>query len=189
MLLLSEFHKYRKGWRSGLPETECGYGSRLEATEVQRQVLPQWAAQYGWRSIVDIGAGDLNWMRLIEWPHEIEYTGLDLVPRAEGVREFDLIYEIPPKADVALCIWVLNHLPPLEAAVASLNLRDCGAEWVVYTWFPRMEPFLDWGYIERADIRVGYPKQEGPTREKETCELRLARLADIVTPDIRQVLP
>lgn len=109
--IVTDLAKYREGWSGGLPETKCGFGSRIDQTRVQRKWLPEMVAKYNIFSIADIGAGDLNWIKLIKWPHPVDYRALDLVPVAEGVTEFDLINQIPPNVDMILCLWLLNHLP------------------------------------------------------------------------------
>jgi hypothetical protein len=151
--IVTEIDKYRQGWTGGLPETPCGYGSRLDQTELQREVIARWVAEYQVSTLVDIGAGDLNWIKHMDWPHPVAYIPLDLVPRHPDVRAFDLIHEVPPKADMALCLWVLNHLPDDHSRVALANLRKADIRYLVYTWWPAMPSFLDLGYADRVVIR------------------------------------
>ena len=108
--IITEVAKYVKGWASGLPETPCGNGSRLNTTKAQREWIPRVISRYGIKTVADIGAGDLNWIAGINLG-DVEYTPYDLVPRKPGVIQFDLIHEIPPKVDLIMCLWVLNHLP------------------------------------------------------------------------------
>ena len=152
--IITDVAKYEKGWSGGGKETPCGYGSRVDQTGVQRKWLPEVVAKYAIHSIADIGAGDLNWMRLVKWPHPVDYQPYDLVPRANGVTEFDLIHEIPPKVDCILCLWLLNHLPEHHAQAALNNLRASGAKYLIYTWWPAMADFLDLGFIESTILRV-----------------------------------
>lgn len=140
-----------QGWRSGLPETPCGAGSTLEATTLQRQLLAQWAEEYRFEHVVDVGAGDLNWVRHVRWA--VRYEPLDLVPRHPDVRKFDILREVPPKADAVMCLWVLNHLHPADAGTALDNIRLSGSEFLIYTWWPGMHPSLDLGPIESAVIK------------------------------------
>jgi hypothetical protein len=83
----------------------------------------------------------------------VAYIPLDLVPRHPDVRAFDLIHEVPPKADMALCLWVLNHLPDDHARVALENLLKANISYLVYTWWPAMPSFLDLGYTDKVVIR------------------------------------
>ena len=149
--IITDDEKYRKGWRGGMPETPCGYGSTVGQTKVQRVWLAQRETKYGVRSVVDIGAGDLNWVRHTKW--DVHYTALDLVPRHSDVRAFDIRKEIPPQADLALCMWVLNHLPEGDALQALDNIRQAGYTYLAYTWFRGMLEAMDLGYDERVIIR------------------------------------
>ena len=112
--------KFSRGWRSGLPETACGAGSKLSNTRSLRQWLLAMVEKYGIRSVVDIGAGDRNWIKKLQW--DVRYTAYDLVPRSADVRRFDLINEIPPGADPVLCLWVINHMPQQD--------REQALDWV-----------------------------------------------------------
>lgn len=144
--------EFEQGWRSGLPETACGRGSTIEATGRQRRFLRAWIAEYDVASIVDVGAGDLNWIRHMDWPHPVAYTALDLVPRHEDVKQFDIVREVPPNADMTLCLWVLNHLDEKDARSAVANLLRSSAI-LVYTWWPAMAGFLDLGYTDSVVIK------------------------------------
>lgn len=147
-----EPHEFERGWHGGLPETPCGFGSKLSETVIQRKVLADWIAQYSVFSIVDVGAGDLNWIRHMDWPHAVAYTPLDLVPRHPDVRQFDLVHSAPPKADMTLCLWVLNHLPEESAKRAAENLLK-NTSLLVYTWWPAMPDYLDFGCMDAVVIR------------------------------------
>ena len=151
--LVTDIKKYRKGWHGGLPETPCGYGSRLDQTVLQREVLARWVREYNVSTLVDVGAGDLNWIRHVEWPNPVAYIPLDLVPRHPDVREFDLIHEVPPKCDMVLCLWLINHLPEHHAKAAWQNLLDTDCRYIVYTYWPAMWPWSDVPCVESVSIR------------------------------------
>ena len=152
--IITEVGKYHKGWTGGLPETPCGYGSKLDQTIVQREWIPAMVAKYGIRTIGDIGAGDLNWMQEVTWPHPVEYDAFDLVPRHKDVKPFDLIHEVPPKRDLLLCLWLLNHLPVEHARAAQDNLLASGSEYVMVTWWSEMDEYLDLDPVEEVLIRT-----------------------------------
>ena len=152
--IITDVDKYRKGWHGGRPETECGYGSMLSQTEIQRRWIPEMVEKYGIRSINDIGAGDLNWILHVEWPWPINYKGFDLVPRHELVKQFDLIHEVPPPADLSMCLWLLNHLPVDHARLAQDNLMASGSKYVMVTWWDEMDDYLDLPAIEETVIRT-----------------------------------
>jgi len=151
---ITEVAKYQKGWTGGLPETRCGYGSKIDQTEAQRGWIPRMVEKYEIHSIADVGAGDLNWIKLVEWPHPVDYRAYDLVPLADNVTKFDLIHEVPPQSDLIMCLWLLNHLPEHHARVALDNLRASGAKWLMYTWWSAMADFLDLGFIDSAVMRT-----------------------------------
>lgn len=135
--VIGDRRRFARGWTGGLPETPCGYGSRVDQTEAQRQWLPEIASRYAVRTVCDVGAGDLNWMRRMRWPAGVSYEALDLVPRHPSVRAFDLTREVPPAADLLLCLWVLNHMPLPDCRAALANLRASGSRYVVLTDRPR----------------------------------------------------
>jgi len=128
--------QFAKGWKGGLPETLCGAGSTLANTKAQRKWLAKLISELGITSIVDVGAGDLNWIRHVNLDG-VEYIPLDLYPRMPEVQRFDLVREVPPRADMLLCLWVLSHLPIEDCQRAIENLRASGAEWLLMTDRPR----------------------------------------------------
>lgn len=133
--------EFKRGWISGRPETPCGAGSTVAATLKQRKVLAGWIKKYKIESVVDVGAGDLNWVRLMKL--DIDYRPLDLVPRAPEVKQFDLVHEIPPACDMVWCLWLLNHLAEYRAKAALDNLLQTDCRFIIYTWRPALSELLD----------------------------------------------
>jgi hypothetical protein len=168
--IVKDSQKWERGWTGGLPETPCGLGSRVSNTVQQRAALARWAREYDIGTVGDIGAGDLNWSRYIDWPPGVRYSAWDLVPRHRDVIEFDLIKEIPPKFDLIMCVWVLNHLTEPDARQALRNLWLSNSRLLVYTWRPKMFDFLDLDPIESVVI----------WRDKDV-ELRLVDLRYVPT--------
>lgn len=146
------YQEFKRGWISGLPETPCGAGSTVAATLKQRQILSRWLGKYRIQSVVDVGAGDLNWVRLMDL--DIDYQPLDLVPRAPEVRAFNLIEQVPPACDMVWCLWLLNHLSDEHALEAMENLLKTECRYIVYTWWPGMADFLDICPTEYAMIKA-----------------------------------
>jgi hypothetical protein len=130
------------GWKGGLPETPCGYGSTLAATERQRRWIPAIFELYEIRSVADIGAGDLNWIAETDLSG-INYRAYDLNPRAPGVERFNLLEEIPPAADCIMCLWVLNHLAEEEVETALANIAASGASYLMVTHRPACPIILE----------------------------------------------
>ena len=150
--IITEVEKYKKGWGGGLPETPCGAGSKLSNTKQQRDWIPKILNKYMIQSIADIGAGDLNWIKHTHIPGTIEYTPYDLVPRLPEVRKFDLLKQIPPKVDLIMCLWVLNHLPYDHCKKAIENIKASGAKYLMMTdrpvWREEQPPEIEMPYLE-----------------------------------------
>jgi hypothetical protein len=107
----AEMHeRMANGWRGGMPFTVCGTGSLPSATVHARKVLPEWCAKYGLRTVVDAGAGDMQWMRGMKWA--VDYQPFDLYPRTPAVTEIDITTQVLPSCDLILCRMVLNHIQP-----------------------------------------------------------------------------
>lgn len=153
--IISNPDKYRQGWKGGLPETECGSGSKLENTYIQRGWIPAMVVKYGIKSIADIGAGDLNWIKQTDLG--CEYQGYDLIPRHPEVKEFNLLEHEMPPADCYLCLWVLNHFPKEQALQGIRKLRNGGNRYLIMQYERRMPEFLNlWG-LEETIIRKRPP--------------------------------
>ena len=144
---------FKRGWSSGLPETSCGNGSKVSETKIQRAWIPRMVDKYQIHTIADIGAGDMNWINLVKWPHPVQYTPFDLVPRRKDVQKFDLIHEIPRQSDLIMCLWVLNHMPHDHARQALDNLRASNSKYLMVTYWDAMADFLDLEAIESVVIR------------------------------------
>jgi hypothetical protein len=134
--IVRDLAKYQEGWKGGLPETPCGYGSKVAVTKEQREFLARLFDDYGIGSIADIGAGDLNWIRHMDLTG-IDYMPFDLVPRYKSVVEFDILQDIPPPVDLILCLWVLNHFNFDMCRLAIANLKESGAEYIAMTDRPQ----------------------------------------------------
>ena len=152
--IITNREKYVRGWTGGLPETECGYGSRVGVTKDQRKWLPEMAKKYGIKSVADIGAGDLNWIHLMDW--DVDYTAYDLVPRHSSVIEFDLTSQIAPRVDCLLCLWVLNHMPYDASQAAIRNLKMSGSKYLIMTdrpvWHHEQPPEIQMTALESLTL-------------------------------------
>lgn len=159
--MINKKSDFAKGWASGLPETVCGGGSTMVQTEIQRAVLPRWVAEFDINTIVDVGAGDLNWVQAVEWPHEVFYAPLDLVPRHESVSQFDITEAVPPAADLLLFLWVGNHMPVEDCEAAMRNLQESGSRYLALTYAPWMWDCMDLPACEEVMIK---PRKESVLR-------------------------
>lgn len=150
--IVTQVDKYVKGWSGGLPETPCGHGSKFSTTEAQRKWIPEIIEKYDIQTIADIGAGDLNWIKRTNL-NGAEYTPYDLVPRQPEVKRFDLLQQIPPKVDLIMCLWVLNHFPFEHCQQAIKNLKASGAKYLMMTdrlrYRADQPPEIDMPFIDK----------------------------------------
>ncbi len=131
---------------SGLPETACGYGSTLEATEAVRAGLRPMLDTLGVRDLIDAPCGDGNWIKEVDLT-DIEYSGRDL--SRENVRrmqiagllawQVDITRHLLPCADAILCRDFLQHLPTPLAVKTLANFRRSGALWLIATCYENDE--------------------------------------------------
>lgn len=125
-------------WKSGLPETPCGAGSKVENTKMVRKLIPQIVRSYGIKSVADVGCGDQNWVHKglpDAATSGIRYVGFDIKPRFNGIQFLDVTQEVlPDEFDLVLCIYVLNHLPPARAEQALRLLKMSGSKYLLMSY-------------------------------------------------------
>ena len=162
-----------KGWRMGRPFTDCGNGSTLEATRNVRAWLPAMVLKYDIHTVIDAGAGDMAWVRHIDW--HVDYRPYDLIPRALGVIKWDISSSVLPRADLILCRMVLNHIQ--ERIDQTLHmLRLSGSSYLAATQYDagptRTRQFA------RLDLRpwLGEPLERVKDGLDEGCEMALWEL-------------
>jgi len=137
--------------------SRSGSGSELGSTEMLRRRLPEMLHSLGTRMLLDLGCGDLNWMKEVGLP--CGYTGADIVRQvieenskryASPARTFQLLdatRDPLPAADTILCREVLIHLSFADIWRLIENVRSSGAMFFVAT--------TDSGIRLNADIRSG----------------------------------
>jgi len=144
--------KVVKGWRS--TETPCGAGSELRNTTNVRSSLLEIVKKYKVKTVVDAGAGDLNWMKHMEW--DVQYQGYDLYPRHESVIQFDLTKETLPKSDLILCRHVLNHLSPDYAQKCIDNFSKSESKYLAVTNCDRQREMWQITGLEQIDTFLDF---------------------------------
>lgn len=126
--MLSDKEMYNRmvnGWRGGKGEgTVCGQGSMLANTRVIMEWLPAMCQQLRIKTVCDAGAGDLHWVKRIDWP--VNYRAFDLIPRHPEVKKLDITAEALPACDAILCRMVLNHLDDERVEMALDWFREAG---------------------------------------------------------------
>jgi SAM-dependent methyltransferase len=123
---------YKTGqWHHG-----SGSGSSPANTREYRTFLTAYMAEHSIGSVLDIGCGDWQFSRLIDWTG-IRYLGVDVVPAVIGhnwaryarpqvrFEHGDALngYQLPA-ADLILCKDLLQHWP--DAAILELGVRLAG---------------------------------------------------------------
>ena len=114
----SEIYKYDV-WDGG-----SGRGSTLGNTTQYRQVLEEFLHSHAIQSVVDLGCGDWQFSKAIDWG-DVDYVGLDVVPEVveQNRRRFgprfrfehiDASRSALPKGDLLLIKEVLQHWPTSE---------------------------------------------------------------------------
>jgi hypothetical protein len=137
--------KVKKGWRS--QETPCGAGSEVRHTINVRESLLKIVEKYNIQTVVDAGAGDLNWMKYMDW--DVDYKGYDLYPRHDSVKQFDLTKEILPESDLILCRHVINHLSIEYAQRCINNFQKSNSKYLAVTNCDRQR---NWWQIEGLEL-------------------------------------
>lgn len=170
--------RMQNGWRAGQPETVCGNGSTLASTKNIREWLPLIVDKYDIRSINDAGAGDLYWIRKVQWPRLIAYRPFDLIPRDKSVTEIDITSDAMPRADAILCRMVLNHLdePRILAALTRFQ-----AQYLIATQFngedlPQRSPQFTRLDLRNAPYFLGEPLDQVQDGQEDICSLAIWRL-------------
>jgi len=154
--IVTDIEKIKRGWIGGLPETPCGHGSTLAATQAQREWIPKIIRKYRIKTIADVGAGDLNWFYKMTLPKSVKVLHSDIYPRRPEVATLDLLTETPPAVDMILCLWVLNHFDIPACRRAIENLKASGAKYLMMTdrpiWHREQPPEIRMEYVEELKL-------------------------------------
>lgn len=148
------YDDYKRGWVSGGRETPCGAGSTLENTVKQREWIPRMVKKHKIKSIADLGAGDMNWIRHTELG--CDYSAYDLIPRSDFVIEFDILEDTIPDADCVMVNWVLNHFSEVDAKIATANIKKSKAHYLITTYSDEFCSFTDGEVVDSINIRAGF---------------------------------
>lgn len=146
-------------WQLGEGERPLsGPGSSLAATASLRDQLPGLLGTLGSGTLLDVGCGDLTWLRTLNLER---YIGVDIVPsviadnqKVMPQHEFhclDAVVDDLPDADTVLCREVLFHLSfaDIKALIANLQKKD--RKWLIATTDTASEFNAD---IDSGDFRL-----------------------------------
>jgi inositol phosphorylceramide mannosyltransferase catalytic subunit len=119
-----------------------GTGSRPENNTEYIRLISQFMVLNEVRSVVDLGCGDWQFSKLIDWS-KVCYTGIDVTPAVVG-RNIELFsapniaflcssdIEDVPEADLLICKDVFQHLPN-AMVLAYLAALRAKFKWLIIT--------------------------------------------------------
>jgi hypothetical protein len=129
-------------------DSKSGVGSSAEHALLVGRVIQQAVSALGVSTMLDIGCGDLRWMRLVAFNASVSYTGWDIVPAlirmhrehdwadaapmAERTFEVrDAVLDSPPRVDLIMIKDVLEHLLLVDVKRALTNVWESGSRYVL----------------------------------------------------------
>jgi SAM-dependent methyltransferase len=147
-------------WQNGMVDQPLsGQGSSLEVTEALRANLRATLDRLGSRTLLDIGCGDLTWMKQIQL-HQ-SYVGIDIVPSvveanraklpAADFHCLDATTDDLPEGDTILCREVLFHLSFADGQKLIANVCRKPRKWLICTTDSQTMINAD---IESGDFRM-----------------------------------
>lgn len=153
-------HIYRQNLWGGCV-SRSGPGSDLENTRNLRKALPRIVDDLDIRIFLDAPCGDFNWMRFVNFPDDIVYVGVDIVPElitqnrnkyANGCRTFlqgDISNDDLQQADMMFCRDCLFHLS--NADIFSVLTRFVDSK----TRFLMTSTHINFDKFSNQDIATG----------------------------------
>ena len=132
--------------KNGITESASGSGSSLKAAKTTRELIKYTIKRYNIKSIIDLGCGDWNWMKMIDLTN-INYIGYDASSDIININNskykkfnikfkvIDIINNIPEKADLCICRDVLFHLENIYVLEVLKNIKKSGAKYFITTNF------------------------------------------------------
>lgn len=166
--------RMQNGWRGGLQDgTACGLSSTLENTKAIREWLPGLVEKYAIATACDAGAGDLHWIKYVQW--QVEYRAFDLISRHKSIRQLDITTQPLPQCDLILCRAVLNHLDTDRIVMALEWFRQSG-QYLLATQFNAVPAIAS--QFCRLDLRpwLGEPLEQHDDTCGKHAKLALWRL-------------
>lgn len=140
--MASDKAAFSRIYDDGVWSNGSGSGSHPENTESYRSFLQQFMKEKGVSSVVDLGCGDWQSSRLIDWSG-VSYRGIDLVENVIQTNKqrygsvnvhftcVGSVEEALPAADLLIVKDVLQHWP--NSQVAALLPRLSAYRWTLIT--------------------------------------------------------
>lgn len=157
------YERMQNGWRGGRHDgTQCGLSSTLQNTKAIRDWLPEVVKRYSIRDVCDAGAGDLHWIKYVQW--DVTYRAFDLISRHKSITQLDITTECLPTCDLVLCRAVLNHLDT-DRIIMALDLFSKAGKYLLATQFNAVPAVAS--QFCRLDLRswLGEPLEQ----HEDTC--------------------
>ncbi len=171
----------------GNAESVSGNGSSLDSTAVFRAGFEALLRERGIASVFDAPCGDFNWMRAVALPAGCVYLGGDIVAavvaentRLHGkagvtFREFDLIAEAFPAADLWLCRDCLIHLSNADIVRVLTNFVASEIPFALITSHPHVTANVDIRTGQYRDVNLqgapfGLPAPEAILKDRPVGE-------------------
>jgi len=141
-------------------ESRSGKGSSIYRTREIRRVLPELITRLTIKTILDVGCGDFNWMRTIDFTNLDHYTGFDIVDDLiyDNIIRFqdsklsffcaDIANDTIPKADLVLERDCMMHLPDIDLMRFINNIKHSNSKYLLATTFPSTEHNTDFSEKE-----------------------------------------
>jgi hypothetical protein len=149
------FHDF--GW--GEYDSKSGPGSSVSNTKEIREGLKHIIEQYNVKSILDIPAGDFNWMKKVDLSN-VNYLGADIVKEIVDFNndkfkqnnvnfiELDLIKDDLPDVDMIISRDCFIHFSFKNIFKSLKNIKKSDSRYLFVSTYPDVK--------ENINIRTGY---------------------------------
>lgn len=176
----------------GNAESVSGNGSSLDSTSVFRAGFEALLRERRIASVFDAPCGDFNWMRVVALPEGCVYLGGDIVAavvaentRRHGTasvafREFDLIADAFPAADLWLCRDCLIHLSQADILRVLANFAASDIPFALITSHPHVTGNVDIRTGQYRDVNLRLPPFGLPPPEATLADRPVGEAARIV---------
>lgn len=159
-------------------ESVSGPSSSLIRTKNIQQKLPELIKRWDINTVVDLGCGDLFWMKLVlAGSKHIRYLGLDIVRELIvtnhekysnyniSFHQKDIRIDGLPRCDLAICRDVLFHFSEKDIFIFLQNFLDSGSLYLLTTTHKNNSSFINqdietgkWRYLDLFQQPYNFPE-------------------------------